>query len=324
MEGQLDAGLVARRAEGERCYKYVVVSPCPVIISAMAFKRKRAVKKFSRSSRLKLAVRGSRRVATRSRKNVSYTSRNNAAVSIRSRRPLTARKRRQFRNALWTASSLKQKYRSIIQTAGNFTAGVATSSVLAVFGFQNAIEQTNEFWTAAGGLQAISFQDVNPIATPTLVPKTIFLRGGMITWNFTSRPDNQDAILCRVQLVYMKGQQRNITDTGSGDARLWLDRMVTNFGTLPIGMTVEDMADFDQYFHRPILDKEVLLRPGESMKLNHKLRAKRIDADAFTRGTGCFPVWFTYRSQQSVGIVDGAETVNMTWGHNISFTVEDT
>lgn len=285
-------------------------------------KRKRAVKKFSRASRMRLVVRGSRHVA-RTKKNNSYTSRANIASTIRFRKPLTARKRRAFRNAMWTASSLKQKYRSIIQTAGNFNAGVATSSVLAVFGFQNAIEQTNEFWLATGGLQPITFQDVNPIAVPTLTPKTIFLRGGMITWNFTARPDNSDCILCRVQLVYMKGQQRNITDTGAGDARLWLDRMVTNFGTLPIGMTVEDMADFDQYFYRPVLDKEVLLRPGESMKLNHRLRAKRIDADAFTRGAGTFPVWFTYRSQQSVGIVDNAEVVNMTWGHNISFTVED-
>jgi len=235
--------------------------------------------------------------------------------------------KRSYNHILWNLTVPKTHYRSALAIAQNLplpvTTGVGNWNVFAAY----PMTETSPFWTVAGGIQPLAFSVVP--APPVLNPQTVIIRGGMTRLAFRNTSTDSDTLRVRIQKVYYKQQKRNFSDGNDvAPASEWLNQTIINFNNgsgVSLGssetLTLQDSADYDEYFYRPIDDKEMLLQQAEEFEVKEKLRVKKIDCDQYTRGAKYFPVYFIYVGNQ---VAAGAgQTFNIISSFNLSFSVVD-
>lgn len=281
----------------------------------VGLKRVRAPRPGGRNRTFKRRKTTGRRRTNRRAGNKSYSSRSVATTNAGYRKPLTKAKRRQFKRNLWNATDVMQKYRSNI--SGTYTQltplGVTSGSYTLI----PAMTTTTPFWTVSGGLEEVNFGG----GAPTLDPNVVFLRGGALDIQGSLASNAGDPVRLRIQLIYPKQQLRNAADTAdTSPFATWIAAIPSTFTQ---SRTLQDLPDYDEYLYRPVMDKEILLRPGENMVLKHKLRAKKIDCDQFTRAMGSTPYWMTYSWQTFDSGAGAQETIQFNYSYSVSFTVAD-
>lgn len=291
----------------------------------MGFKRK-AVKKFSRSKRMRMVVHNVRPLAIRHpRKNVSLTTRSLSATTIRKSRPLTKRRIQRFRRNLWAASDILTKYKAIFSNSFSQTVvAVPNQSQVTI---NDCLNEANPFWTAAGGLQAIHTNNPNTVI-PTLNPETLFVRHGTVQLTIYNQTVNGtapqlDPVTIRVQLVYTRQQRRNFSDANFvAPAEEWLNTIVAQWPKSRLN-TLQDEADYSEYYHMPVMERQISLKPGDSFTMSHRLKPKRFNADEFARG-GRYPRWVIYASPDadSENILV-PPILNLVFSYRLGFTVND-
>jgi len=287
----------------------------------MAFKRKRvyAPTRAGRSKR--------RRVSRRRR-----TTRGTASYSTRSLTAsnpfrITAKKlsRKKWRSTLWNASLLKMHYKSIFAAANTLTTPTGTTTETVIVA--NALSESagSQFWKTAGGAMDPGFGVrptwMNAPGAGVPEPSTIIIRGGRLFCDIATL-STTDTVKVRVQLVFVKSQMRNITDTAASNTLF--DFLTNAVSTArPISWTVQDMPDYSQYLFPPVLDKQMDMKPGDSAMLTYKVKTQKVDADEFNHGSGWFPLWFFYGSQ-TIDTTVGTNAIACNVGHNLSFAMMDT
>lgn len=223
-----------------------------------------------------------------------------------------------------------QHYRSAKTTVSVSSLAVTVPLGNWLVGTFSPLSSDLPFWTAGGGIQSVNFGTGGVPVTPNLQPNTVVLRGGFTRIAVRNISANSDSFRVRLQKCYFKQQTRNYTDANSvAPASEWLADTVLNFNTLAAvvlgqanSITLQDRADYDEYLHRPLDDKEMLLGPGEEFEIKEKLRVKKIDADSFTRGGKYFPIYFVYLGNETT-TGGAANAVNVSVSHNLSFSVVD-
>lgn len=185
-----------------------------------------------------------------------------------------------------------------------------------------------EFWKTAGGAQDPSFGVTPTWMNPTgagppvgVDPITIVIRGGRL-WITLANTDTQDNVTVQAQLMFVKGAIRNTTDTANSNT---VADYLTAIGVGPRPKSWDPtMApDFSEYFYKPILKKTVDLQPGQDMTVWWKIKPVKIDVTEFQRGGGnWFPMWYV-SAMQNINNNLGGATVNVSFGHNVSFSVTD-
>jgi len=250
-----------------------------------------------------------KRVGNKGRRgNLSITTRTTAPRSVKTK-TLTKSKRAAYRRALWNSTITETKNKSVLATSTTIT--TPPNTVSQTVGFATIFNETTPFWLVTGGNQSNTFG----VAAGDNVRATYVIRGGKFYWIITCNPASADNVSLRYQLIYPKQQSRNSTDTAFGTPISdWTTAFVA--ATHPIGSTAQEFPDYKEYFHLPILDKEVILRPGEACKEERRIKITKIDHDEFQRGGGKFPYLFIYVH----GTTDAtADTIRLTWGHSLSY-----
>lgn len=183
------------------------------------------------------------------------------------------------------------------------------------------------FWKSAGGCQDPGFgRTTDWMAAPgagVAEPLNIVIRGGRVFITMAN-PSTTDTINVRVQLVFPKQQVKNTTDTAVSNTFQDYMTAIVAGNPRPISWSAQSAPDYSEYLHKPLLDKTIDLKPGDDMMVIYKLKTKKIDVSAFERGVGgMYPYWLVYACQR-VDTTAGAQAVNVTIGHNLSFCVTDT
>jgi hypothetical protein len=275
------------------------------------------VRKFSRSKRMRmvvynakpLAIRGARR---RSSRQPQINTRSLRAVDVRGRgRKLS---KRQWRNILWRDTIAKEKFHSVQSLQGTFVtpANQTQQNTTVAEVFDNA----NPFWTAAGGVQPNT-----PAGTaPSLNPNRVVVRGGLISITIHNPVVTVEDLKVRVQLIYPKMQTTrwNTTTRTNNPLVDWIAAL-PNPSTLDF--TLQDWAEYADFFYPPVMDKQFILRSGDATTFKSRLRVQSIDADLFKMGGGSlFPRFIIYSS--NIGS-STAITASTQITSNLSFCVVD-
>lgn len=220
--------------------------------------------------------------------------------------------KRNWRNMLWRDSLGQFKYKSTLSGVSTVsTPNNLTQKTLAALISMSDVAGSM-FWQPTGGLQPTNFGFV----APTLVPESIILRGGMIGISVCARQSAANSCRIQIYLAYPKQQGRSADDTASSNTfTSWL---VANIGSYDLMYTLQDLPDYQEYFHPPILTKEALVHPGENVEVYYKMRIRKIDVSQWWRG-GLAPYWFVCVSQTS-NVDGGAETLDVVISHDVSFT----
>lgn len=203
------------------------------------------------------------------------------------------------------------------QLAG--TTGLTTGATLTggVFVFIEAFDNANPFWTAGGGLDTASFGN----AVPTFDSNTIILRGGLLSMSVANPPGNTGNRKIRIQLVYPKQQfvqATSATTRTNVPLAAWIGAIGNTFS---VDRTLQSFADYHQYLHLPVLDKEWILEVGDSAVLEYKLPIKKIDVDEWIRGATMYPLWIVYSQNVTSTAAEGVTLVD---AYNVSFSVMPT
>jgi len=249
------------------------------------------------------------------------------ASSTRQLNPITAfkftarkMKKSAYRRLLWNSTQLDPHYRSVF-TGSQFMTTPSNVNGVKIF-IVDALSsvQGNEFWKTNGGLEDINFGETVPWAVAGADPQSCIIRGGRL-WSTIAIPSTvTEAVNVRIQLVFLRAQWRNAGDSGvSNTLDSWVTSILAN--PRPIGYDMATAPDADEYMYKPVLDKQMDLKPGDSMSVYYKLKPTKVDCGSFQRGGApWFPVWLTYSSQ--LYDVDAAgETISWVTGHNLSFSV---
>jgi len=233
--------------------------------------------------------------------------------------------KKQYRNLLWNASLLKQHYHSILMSSRTLT--TPTGTITATVDSVGALNESAgaQFWKTVGGAMDSGFGDrptwMNAPGVGVPEPVTIIIRGGRLFTQIASL-STTDTIKVRCQLAFTKSQLRNTTDTASSNTLTdWLTNVSAT--SRPISWTVTDMPDYLEYMHPPVLDRQMDLKPADDFMITYKIKPAKIDADAFDRGSGWYPMWFFYVSQ-TIDTTVGTNAVAVNFGHNLSFAMMDT
>lgn len=235
--------------------------------------------------------------------------------------------RRAYRSKLWNDSIMSTHYRSIISNLLATTAPVGVNTIdMGIFGAFR-IPPNTPFWkSGVGGLQDPSFGIVpdwaNPSGAGIPEPTTIIIRGGRMFLTIAN-PSTTDTINVRAQLVYPKASLLNTTATANSNTLSDYITAIASGNPRPISWSAQAAPDYSQYFHKPVLDKTMDLKPGDDLMLMFKIRPCKLDVQPFLRGSGNFPFWFVYCGQR-VDTTAGAQAMTLNVGHNISFCVMDT
>jgi len=270
-------------------------------------KRKRVYAPRRTMKKRRITVR--RRFTRRTKTTQTGTRGQRVSSDIRQQRPRANIKR--WRSILWNMSTPLTHYRSAATRSNSFSG--ATGGNHDLFNF-NALSVSNvPFWTVAGGVLPVSFGT----AAADVVADYYVLRGGMISIHTIAAPSNEDDLEVRIQLIYPKQQWRNFQNANNVSPRQeWYDVISATYPK-NVGQTLQDEPDYDTYYHRPILDKVMLLKPGDGNKMQHKLKVNKIDADEFRRGMGpAQPEWMVYVGGLTATASSGIEII---CSHNISF-----
>lgn len=298
----------------------------------MAFKRKRVYapkSSWGGKKRRTLRKRGSRfkRNVRRMPRMASNNTRSTGATNMLvGRRKLNKRK---FNNILWNMTVPMQHYRSAAAQSVAVSVSVNVPVGNWVMTAFTPLSETNPFWTVTGGLQAVNFA-LTPVP-PTLSPNTVIIRGGFTRLAVKNNDTAVvDVLRIRIQKAYVKQQLRNYTDANSvSPFSEWLAETVNDFNItagVTVGqansLTIADRADYDEYLHRPVDDKEMLLQPNDEFEVKEKMHVKKVDCDAFARGGKYYPIYFVYIGNE--GSAGGAAvSCNVLTSHNLSFAVVD-
>lgn len=287
-------------------------------------KRKRSDGPFRSAKRRRFSKRGRVR---RRRRTTSYSSRQLNASNGFAFKNKVIRGRR-WRNILWKDTLMETHYRSIGSV--HFTNLIATPTGISSINMAatSMMDQTpaSAFWKVAGGLQDPNYGGppgfgLAPSAT-TPEPIGIVVRGGRL-WVTVANPSATDTINVRVQLAYPKQQLRNQDDNADSNVVGTYLSAVVSGNPRPISWSIQAAPDYSSFFYPPFLDKTMDLKPGDDLMLMHRIRIKKVDIGQFIRGGGnFFPMIFIYAGQR-VDTTAGAQAVNVTLGHNISFVVTD-
>jgi len=269
--------------------------------------------------------------ARKNRRTTGFTSRSTGFSSGLFSRPrkLTFRRRRQYRNEAWKRSSLDQKFKAI-ESFNTFTgvlSALTASPVWTHIKLYEAFDRSAPFWTPGGGLRGTNF--AIPIVIPTLTPNKVFIRGGIIELgvgyalrNIEGTSTESDMLNVSIQLVYPKQQQRNFTNANDVAPRFeWTSQTATLWPRKRLAR-LQDEADYDEYFHPPVIDKTFTMTPGSSINLRHKLRPKIIDTDQWMRGFGSFPIWIIYSNANTL-MDTTLPACEHTRSYRVSFTLLD-
>jgi len=275
----------------------------------MAMKRRRSSLstwgvKRRRTHRYVRTGRAGRRVP---RGGLSITTRSQTARNVKVP-SLTKRSHKAYRRALWNNTLTSEKFKSVrAQTTTTTTPASATTESILI---TSVFDEANPPWTATGGNQSSRFGT----AAGSGSPEAVVFRGGIMHW--TIHNNSTDNINVRYQLVWPKQQFMRADDTVSTNVPLRDYIIFLTSTPLPIGQTLQSLPDYPEYFHQPVIDKEVIIRQGEACKESKKIKLKRIDAEKMNRGLGCFPYIFLYYN----GTGDAsADTIRFTWGHSLTY-----
>lgn len=224
---------------------------------------------------------------------------------------------------LWNMTLPKQHYRSIANTTTTQASPAGINSVS--LGFYEAMPSGVTFWKTSGGLMDPGFGNhpswANAPGVGVPEPSTIVLRGGRLFANVTNSTTN-DTLHGRLQLVFMKSQNRNSTDTASSNTGFdWLTSVVA--AARPFSWDIMSMPDAGEYIFPPVLDRQMDLKPGDDFTVTYKVKVQKIDADEFTRGSGWYPVWI-FTVGQRVDASASTSVLGLQFGFNISFAMMDT
>lgn len=245
-----------------------------------------------------------------------------------------------WRRALFSATRFKTHFRSVLATTDTVATPNTVTTLTPYTTPALVTVLSNEFWHTNGGLQDPSFGELPSWAAAgeAADPITIILRGGRL-WVTTSLPlGTVDTCKIRIQLIFAKQQARNFADSAvsnslgiPGTTAGYLGTAGINlFGagfaagtTRPIGWSIDQAPDFEQYFYKPVLDRSIDLKAGDSLTTFWKIKPVKIDVGPFKDGAGYAPHWMIYLGQDNNS--NGAvENVVVTIGHNLSFAVGDT
>jgi len=277
-----------------------------------------------------LAVRSSRRrLATRRRprrRTVTVGSRQLTAQNAFTFRSKKVSARR-WRQMLWRDSAMKTHYRSI-QT---FAPGVGLSTPANTFEL-NFLRTSAmvplpglEFWKTLGGMQDPSFgigvDWAQPSGAGVPEPITIIVRGGVMCLR-VANPSTTDTINIRAQLIFTKSQTRDAANAVASNTLIAYEAAIGT-GPRPLSWSIQAAPDYSQYYHPPIMDKSIDLKPGDDINFFHRMKVFKLDCEQFKRGASWFPIWVVYASQ-SVDTTAGAQAVTIHTGHNMSFSVMET
>jgi len=252
------------------------------------------------------------RFAVRVPRSMGITTRTESSTDVR-QKGLTEAARRQYRQNLWNFSQIQTKFRSIL--SASVTLATPASTTLQGINVNSIFDEANPFWTAAGGNQSVRFG----VAAGSANPDSVIIRGGVYEIVFTCLPATGDNINLRYQLIMPKQQMQDTTDAAvSNTGFAWLAAIP--LATSPIGLTIQDLPDYNEYFYPPFLDKEVVLRPGESCKEIKKIRLKKVDAQAFHRGFTTFPLLVCYANGTSDATAD---LLRIQKSYNLTYTIPD-
>lgn len=196
-----------------------------------------------------------------------------------------------------------------------------------------------QFWKTLGGLQDPGF-GIAPAwgaAGSTNDPLNIIVRGGVLWACLYANSNTVDSIRVRMQVVFPKQQQRNFTDTADsnsigfpGTANGYLGTAGINLSTSgfngldrPAGWSLQDAPDYHEYFYPPFIDKSADLKPGDDLTVSWRLKPRKVDTDAFNRGSEFYPWIIVYISEMAdVNAAQGQLTLTRGW--NFSFAASDT
>jgi len=282
----------------------------------MGFKRKAAVRKYTRSKRMRMVVHNVRPLATRRplrRRTTGFSTRTLNPVSVQKKggRKLS---KRAYRNLLWRSTVPMTKYKSArsFLTTQATPVGVTTKSIR----FHNAMSPTatEEFYRVGGGLQDINF-GITPNLGVDL--SSVIIRGGMLFIQLVPNPDAADNVIVTVELRRMRQQISNAADTAVSNTGTDY-RTAVEATNRPLTWTLDDSPDSQEYFTRAYLRKTMVLPPGQMMRVEHRLRVEKWDTAEFERGSRAW-VWLVMLSQVN-DVAAAAETVQIVRGHDLSFT----
>lgn len=273
----------------------------------------RTTQKRKRSSGIRLDV-FKRRKTNRRRRNTRRGSHNISTRSLRAvntgirtkRLPLT---KKAWRRQLWRESLTQQKYKSTLVTTT--TTSTPSTAVDCVWAVHEVFDNSNPPWTSAGGLNPVN----NGAAVPTLSPVKVVFRGGKI-WASVSHPSTAtDDARVVIQWIYPRQQVTRFFSTIRTNMPIvdWQTNIPT---TQPIGWKLQQAGDYEQYYHQPVREKEILLKPGDSFEDSMPIRIKRIDAESFTNGLDSNVRLVTYVSNVNAA---AAQTLRVTKSYNVSF-----
>lgn len=218
-----------------------------------------------------------------------------------------------YKKRLWEYTRFDTKYKSILSSTGSVTTPATFNSLnWATFEF---FDNTNPFWTAAGGLQP----QHQGAAVPTLNPSRVIVRGGVFKLCLVVGTSQTDDVMVRYQLVYPKQQVTRYASVTRTNVPL-VDYVVAVPANQNDDWVIQDAGDYDQYFYQPVLDKRIILKPGDYNETRHSIKIRSIDADGFVNGAGMFPRWFIYVKNCAN---NAAVTVGLRTSYNLSFCKVD-
>lgn len=269
----------------------------------------RGRKRYTQRKRFKSA--GRRKYG---RRGTDISTRTLAARTVGQRRSRML-PRRAWRSLLWKDTLPLQKYKAILSANQTFNT-IATGGSEASYVVET-MDNSQPFWTGAGGLLPVT----NGGTVPVLSPYKLVVRGGSIWISLTNNPESTDDVEVTVQWVYPRQQTTRYNSLTRTNNPLtdWIAGWLA--GTYPLGVRAQNIADYEQYFHPPMREKTIILKPGDSFRDSINLRIKRIDSESFQNGFDQFARVFIYcRNMYSTTSV---MTIHGQNGYNVSFCVVD-
>lgn len=257
---------------------------------------------------------------------LGFNSRSLRASNIFAPRARKLRKRA-LRRLLWRETLTSEHYKSI-SSDNSAVLNTPTNTGQINWIRRDALNHTagNEFWKTAGGCQDPSFGVVtNWMAAPgagIFDPVRAVIRGGRL-WISLANPDPVDTVQVRVQLAFIRQQQRNAADGAASNTYVDWENAIIAGGSRPFGWQIFEVPDASEYIYRPVLDKTFDLKASDDVFIAWKIKPVKLDCRQFQNGGGSwFPMWFIYAGQRINNTV-GAVTMNVLHGHNLSFAVTD-
>lgn len=220
-----------------------------------------------------------------------------------------------WKSWLWKDTIADQKYKSNLSGTVTFTS--PASAVTCTANIFDIFDAANPFWTATGGLQQVNLGT----GIPSLSPNKVVIRGGVMWASISTDPASTTDVRVRVQFVYPKQQraQFNSTVTTNVPINDWSTAALALFPT-NTGLTLQQIGDYEQYWWNPIVDKEIILKPGDAFEIRRAIRIKRVDQESIKNSRAQFPRVFIYTSNLFNAV---AQTLRLETGYNLSFCVRD-